>query len=47
MSINDFRNAFFNDFEEAKKDDFVKVKRNYAFLNKNFLLDNDLDQDFD
>lgn len=40
--IKDFGSAFFNGFKEAKGD-FVETKRNHAFLNKNFLLNNDSD----
>lgn len=44
--IDDFRSTFFDDFKEVKGD-FVKVKGNHTFLNKNLLLNNDLDQEFD
>lgn len=44
--IEDFGSAFFDDFEEANRD-FAEVKGNHAFLNKNLLSNNDLDQNSD
>lgn len=41
-NINDFRSAFFDNFEEAKRD-FAEVERNNTFLNKNLLSNNNSD----
>lgn len=42
MNINNFKSAFLNNVKEVKEDNFVEVEKNYVFLKKNFLLNNNL-----